>query len=116
MPPVVPSRDSGEDVSSAPARTGAVRAMRLAVSAGGDVAENEAYVRSLLGGLELQRGRLGAARRQFRAALNSMPGYAAASAGQGRAWLPCERPQLGECQQQRPSTHRPAPSAPKSVA
>jgi pentatricopeptide repeat protein len=60
---------------------GAVRAMRLAVSAGGDVAENEAYVRSLLGGLELQRGRLGAARREFRAALNSMPGYAAASAG-----------------------------------
>jgi tetratricopeptide (TPR) repeat protein len=60
---------------------GAVRAMRLAVSAGGDVPENDAYVRSLLGGLELQRGRLGAARREFRAALNSVPGYVAASAG-----------------------------------
>jgi tetratricopeptide (TPR) repeat protein len=60
---------------------GAVSAMRLAVSAGGDVPENDAYVRSLLGGLELQRGRLAAARREYRAALNSVPGYVAASAG-----------------------------------
>jgi tetratricopeptide (TPR) repeat protein len=60
---------------------GAVSAMRLAVSAGGDVPENDAYVRSLLGGLELQRGRLAAARREYRAALNSVPGHVAASAG-----------------------------------
>jgi tetratricopeptide (TPR) repeat protein len=60
---------------------GAVQAMRLAVSAGGDVAENEAYVRSLLGGLELARGRLGAAERSFRAALHAVPEYVSAQAG-----------------------------------
>jgi tetratricopeptide (TPR) repeat protein len=60
---------------------GAVAAMRLAVSAGGEVPENEAYVRSLLGNLELQRGRLGAAARAYRAALNSVPGYVPAQAG-----------------------------------
>ena len=36
---------------------GAVGAMRLAASAGGDAPENVAYVQTLLGGLELQRGR-----------------------------------------------------------
>jgi tetratricopeptide (TPR) repeat protein len=60
---------------------GAVRAMRLAASAGGDVPENEAYVRSLLGGLDLQRGRLGAAGRSFRAALRAVPAYVPAEAG-----------------------------------
>jgi tetratricopeptide (TPR) repeat protein len=60
---------------------GAVRAMQAAVSAGGDVPENEAYVRSLLGGLELQRGRLAAASRSFRAALEAVPGYVAGEAG-----------------------------------
>src|SRR3954466_15172036 len=38
--------------------TGAVDALRAAISAGGDVAENGAYVQTLLGNLELQRGRL----------------------------------------------------------
>ena len=60
---------------------GAVRAMQAAVSAGGDVPENEAYVRSLLGALELQRGRLDAAARSFRAALVAVPGYAPGEAG-----------------------------------
>jgi tetratricopeptide (TPR) repeat protein len=60
---------------------GAVRAMQLAVSAGGEVPENEAYVRSLLGNLDLQRGRIDAAQRQFRAALNSVAGYVPAQAG-----------------------------------
>jgi tetratricopeptide (TPR) repeat protein len=60
---------------------GAVRAMRLAVSAGGDVPENEAYVRSLLGGLELQRGRLDDAARSFRAAVEAVPGHVPGEAG-----------------------------------
>jgi tetratricopeptide (TPR) repeat protein len=60
---------------------GAVSAMRAAVSAGGDVPENEAYVRSLLGALELQRGRLDAAARSFRAAVNAVPGYVPGDAG-----------------------------------
>jgi tetratricopeptide (TPR) repeat protein len=61
--------------------TGAIRAMRLAVSAGGDVPENEAYVRALLGGLELQRGRVGAAEHAYRAALQAVPGYVPGEAG-----------------------------------
>jgi tetratricopeptide (TPR) repeat protein len=60
---------------------GAVRAMRAAVSAGGDVPENEAYVRSLLGALELQRGRLDAAAISFRAAVQAVPAYVPGEAG-----------------------------------
>jgi tetratricopeptide (TPR) repeat protein len=60
---------------------GAVRAMQDAVSAGGEVPENEAYVRALLGSLELTRGRLDAASRSFRAALVAVPGYVPAQAG-----------------------------------
>jgi tetratricopeptide (TPR) repeat protein len=63
---------------------GAVAAIRRAVSAGGPVPENVAYVQSLLGGLELARGRLGAARHAFDAALAAMPGYAPAAAGLAR--------------------------------
>jgi tetratricopeptide (TPR) repeat protein len=63
---------------------GAVSAMRLAVSAGGAAPENLAYVQSLLGGLELQRGRLGAARDAYRLALNRFPGYAPAEVGLAR--------------------------------
>src|SRR5438552_2210717 len=37
---------------------GAAAAMEAAVSAGGDVAENGAYVQALLGNVEFQRGRL----------------------------------------------------------
>ena len=63
---------------------GAVRAMRMAAGAGGDVPESDAYVRTLLGGLELQRGRVAAARRAYREALLSVPGYPAAQAGLAR--------------------------------
>ena len=58
--------------------------MQRAVSAGGPVPENIAYVQALLGGLELERGRLGAARRAFDAALHAMPDYAPAAAGRAR--------------------------------
>ena len=60
---------------------GALEAMKLAVSAGGDVAENVAYVQTLLGNLEFERGRLGSARRSYRTALVRFPGYPAAEAG-----------------------------------
>src|SRR4051794_2732561 len=48
---------------------GAIDAMQRAVTAGGPVPENVAYVQSLLGSLELARGRAGAARHAFEAAL-----------------------------------------------
>jgi tetratricopeptide (TPR) repeat protein len=63
---------------------GAVRAMRLAVSAGGVAAENVAYVQTLLGQLEYTRGRLGAARLAYRQALYRFPRYAPAEVGLAR--------------------------------
>jgi tetratricopeptide (TPR) repeat protein len=63
---------------------GAIEAMRRAVSAGGAVPENVAYVQSLLGGLELGRGHLGAAGHAYDAALTAMPSYAPAAAGRAR--------------------------------
>jgi tetratricopeptide (TPR) repeat protein len=63
---------------------GAAEALRLAIAAGGPVPENVAYVQSLLGSLELSRGRLPAARRAFAAALAAVPGYAPALAGRAR--------------------------------
>ena len=63
---------------------GALDAMRLAVSAGGEAAENVAYVQSLLGNLEFARGDLAAARRAHSAALERFPGHAPASAGLAR--------------------------------
>jgi tetratricopeptide (TPR) repeat protein len=60
---------------------GALAAMRAAASAGGAAPEQDAYVRALLGGLELQKGRIGPAVRQYREALQAVPGYAAAEAG-----------------------------------
>ena len=62
---------------------GAVAAMRLAASAGG-VSENVAYVRVLLGDLELQRGRIGPAREAYIAALRSFPGSPGAMVGLAR--------------------------------
>lgn len=62
----------------------ALEAMRFAVSAGGPSPENVAYVRTLLGNLELQLGRLGAARASYREALSEVPGYPAAEAGVAR--------------------------------
>src|SRR3954470_7178304 len=63
---------------------GAARAMRLAVDAGGAAPENVAYVQSLLGQLELTRGRIDAASRAYRTALYRFPGYAPAEAGLAR--------------------------------
>ncbi len=63
---------------------GAVKAMRLAVSAGGGTAEGTAYVQTLLGGLEFGRGRLGRARRAYALALRSFPRYLAAEVGLAR--------------------------------
>jgi tetratricopeptide (TPR) repeat protein len=62
---------------------GAVRAMRLAVSAGGSP-ENTAYVQTLLGDLELARGRTGAARDAYRFALRDIPSYPQALTGLAR--------------------------------
>ena len=63
---------------------GAVAAMRRAVAAGGPAPESLASVQSLLGGLELQRGRPAAALRAQRAALAGVPGFPAAEAGLAR--------------------------------
>lgn len=63
---------------------GAVRAMRLAVSAGSGSPEGVAYVRTLLGKLELDRGRYGPAERSYREALAANPGYPPALAGLAR--------------------------------
>jgi tetratricopeptide (TPR) repeat protein len=63
---------------------GASAAMRLAISAGGDTAENVAYVQTLLGGLELERGHLRAAAGAYALAAARMPGYVPAQAGLAR--------------------------------
>ena len=60
---------------------GAIRAMQLAVSAGGDAPENVAYVQTLLGNLYFEVGRAAAARDAYRLALARFPGYVPASAG-----------------------------------
>jgi tetratricopeptide (TPR) repeat protein len=62
---------------------GAVAAMRLAVSAGGSP-EGTAYVQTLLGDLELARGRTGAARDAYRFALRDVPSYPQALTGLAR--------------------------------
>jgi tetratricopeptide (TPR) repeat protein len=62
----------------------AVRAMRLAVSAGGGAGEGSAYVQSLLGTLELERGRIAAAETAYREALAAEPEFPAALAGLAR--------------------------------
>jgi tetratricopeptide (TPR) repeat protein len=63
---------------------GATQAMARAASAGGGARENLAYVQTLLGDLELTRGRLAAARRAYAAAHASMPGHVPALAGRAR--------------------------------
>jgi tetratricopeptide (TPR) repeat protein len=63
---------------------GAIEAMRLAASAGG-ANENVAYVQVIMGDLELQRGRVGAARLAYTSALRSLPGYPAGMVGLARA-------------------------------
>jgi tetratricopeptide (TPR) repeat protein len=64
---------------------GAIEAMRLAASAAGDTRENLAYVQTLVGNLELSRGRSDAAERAYRLALSRYPGYVPAQAGLARA-------------------------------
>ncbi len=64
--------------------SGALAAMRLAVSAGGAAAENVAYVQTLLGNLLLARGSVGQARHAYLDALDRVPSYAAAMAGLAR--------------------------------
>jgi tetratricopeptide (TPR) repeat protein len=63
---------------------GAAAALRDAISAGGDVAENGAYVQTLLGNLELGRGRVASAELAYRAALARFAGYVPAQAGLAR--------------------------------
>jgi tetratricopeptide (TPR) repeat protein len=63
---------------------GAVSAIRDAISAGGDVAENGAYVQTLLGNLELQRGRVHSAELAYRAARARFRAYVPAQAGLAR--------------------------------
>ena len=63
---------------------GAADAMRLAVSAGGDAPENLAYVQTLLGNLEFERGQIRAAADAYRLALARYPKYVAANAGMAR--------------------------------
>ena len=63
---------------------GALQALRLAASAGGDAGENVAYVTTLQGNLLLASGRIGAARRSYREALFRVPGYVPALVGLGR--------------------------------
>lgn len=60
---------------------GAAAALRLAVAAGGPPSRTVAYVQSLLGSVELNRGRLPAARRAFAAASAAVPGYGPAADG-----------------------------------
>ena len=63
---------------------GATAAMRLAASAAPAAGENRSYIQTLLGNLELQRGRLRAAAASYRSALAGFPGYAPADAGLAR--------------------------------
>jgi tetratricopeptide (TPR) repeat protein len=60
---------------------GAAQALRLAISAGAGTAEGAAFVRSLLGDLEANRGRYGAAERAYREALAIDPEFASARTG-----------------------------------
>ena len=63
---------------------GAVDAMQLAVSAGGDAPENLAYVQTLLGNLQFERGRIHAAASAYRFALARYPKYVPADGGVAR--------------------------------
>jgi tetratricopeptide (TPR) repeat protein len=64
--------------------SGAIRAMRLAVSSGGATPENLAYVQTLLGNLEFDRGHLAAAAQDYRTAQLSFQQYVPAIAGLAR--------------------------------
>jgi tetratricopeptide (TPR) repeat protein len=66
---------------------GAEQALRLAISAGGEVPQSTAYVRALLGDLDLVRGRSAAALREYRAALRLVPGHPKSLHGVARALI-----------------------------
>ena len=63
---------------------GALAAMRLAVSSGGDVPENFSYVQTLVGTLQLDSGNYAAAGNAYRTVLARDPRYPAANAGLSR--------------------------------
>src|SRR3954468_21565708 len=63
---------------------GALAAMRLAVSAGGDAPENFSYVETLVGTIQLDRGDYAAAERAYETVLARDPSYPAANAGLAR--------------------------------
>jgi tetratricopeptide (TPR) repeat protein len=63
---------------------GAATAMRLAASAGGDAAENLAYVQTLVGNIALSRGQVREAAQAFGLALSRYSRYAPAQAGLAR--------------------------------
>ena len=63
---------------------GAIDAMQRAASAGGESAENVAYVQTLLGQLYFTSGRLGSAEHSFREAIARFGSYPAAEAGLAR--------------------------------
>jgi tetratricopeptide (TPR) repeat protein len=67
-------------------RDGAIEAMRLALSAGGEP-ESVAYVEVLLGDLQLAQGETRAARDAYRAALAAVPDYPQGLAGLARVAL-----------------------------
>jgi len=66
-------------------RRGAVAAMQLAVGAAGSQPEPLAWSRVQLGKLHFSRGRVRAAKREYRAALDAFPGYVYALDGLARA-------------------------------
>ncbi len=63
---------------------GAIAALRAAASAGGETGESAAFVTSLLGDLELLRGRRAAAARHYREALLRFPSHPGAQHGLAR--------------------------------
>src|SRR4029077_1171017 len=63
---------------------GALGAMRLAVSAGAGTAENVSYVQALVGKLHFDSGDYAGAERAYRTALETDPGFPAATAGLAR--------------------------------
>jgi tetratricopeptide (TPR) repeat protein len=60
---------------------GAIEAMKRAVTAGGPVVENTAYVQVQLGNLYFNSGRLDDAEREYQITLQRAPGYGPAQAG-----------------------------------
>ena len=64
---------------------GALEAMRLAASAGGEAPEHAASLHALLGNLELRAGDVDAARQEFLVARNRFPGLGEAELGLARA-------------------------------